>query len=217
MSDLQCPARVILARHGEAAVPSDGGPRVLTSTGELQSVALAQMVADRRVAALWSSTLARAQQTAALVGERLSLPLTPDDRLRELMVDEVPPEGVGTQAGPGQDPGPDPDPGPAPDPGDVYAAWLEGELDGVMFGESGHEVVARLKGVVEEVADRFRGETVLLISHGGIIELGLPRLCRNLSRGFVDAHPLDNGEAAELEVDASGWVCTRWAGHRVSG
>ncbi|HET6694674.1 MAG TPA: histidine phosphatase family protein [Pedococcus sp.] len=224
MSDLQCPARIILARHGDAAVPashassgagiaghgvadghgSAGLPRVLTPAGQRQSIALAETLADRRVAALWASTMARAQQTAGIVGERLALPVTHDDRLRELMVDEAAPIGAVPPAEPGQD------------PGDVYAAWLEGDLDGAMFGETGHEVVGRLRSVVEDAADRFRGETVLLVSHGGIIELGLSRLCRNLSRGFIEAHTLDNGEAVELDVDSAGWLCTRWAGQAVA-
>lgn len=201
MADLQCPARIILARHGEAAVPPGGGPRALTATGEVQSKALADAVRDMRVAALWSSTMGRAQQTAAIVADSLGLPVVPDDRLRELMNDErwTPPLR-------------DKD-----DPGDVYAAWLDGDLDGTIFGETGHEVVERLRSVVEDVADRFRGEAALLVSHGGIIELGLTHLCRNATADFVDSHPLGNGETVELEVDSSGWVCTRWAGLPLGG
>lgn len=193
MSDLQCPARVILARHGEAATPETGGPRTLTPRGAEQARELSGAAQDRRVAALWSSTMTRARQTASIVAEQLRLPVTYDDRLRELMADEG--------SVPGQH---------EPDPGDVYASWLDGDLDGAMFGETGHQVVARLESVVEEVADRFRGETVLLVSHGGIIELGLIALCRNVDRGWTDAHPLEPGDAVELDVDSSGWVCRRW-------
>ena len=196
MADLQCPARIILARHGDAATPDGGGPRLLTPTGVDQSEQLAGRVLELRVAALWASTMERAQQTASVVGERLGLPVVSDDRLRELINDDrwTPPLC-------------DKD-----EPGDVYAAWLEGDLDGTIFGETGHDVIARLRDVVEEVADRFRGEAVLLVSHGGIIELGLSHLCRNVTPSFVDRHPLGNGEAVEVEVDSSGWVCTRWAG-----
>ncbi|MDF2092518.1 histidine phosphatase family protein [Knoellia sp. 3-2P3] len=196
MADLQCPARIILARHGDAATPDGGGPRLLTPTGVNQSEQLAERVFEMRVAALWASTMERAQQTASVVSERLGLPVVSDDRLRELINDErwTPPLC-------------DKD-----EPGDVYAAWLEGDLDGTIFGETGHDVIARLRDVVEEVADLFRGESVLLVSHGGIIELGLSHLCRNVTASFVDRHPLGNGEAVEVEVDSSGWVCTSWAG-----
>jgi probable phosphoglycerate mutase len=196
MSDLQCPARVILARHGEAVTPGDGAPRRLTPRGVEQARALAGATRDRRVAALWSSTMERARQTAGIASEELRLPVTYDDRLRELMADE----------------GSAPDPRDA-DPGDVYASWLDGNLDGAMFGETGHQVVGRLSSVVEEVADRFRGETVLLVSHGGIISLGLIALCHNVDRAWADAHPLEPGEAVEVDVDSSGWACRRWADH----
>jgi 2,3-bisphosphoglycerate-dependent phosphoglycerate mutase len=196
MTDLQCPARIILARHGDAATPDGGGPRLLTPRGIAQSEALAEVALEMRVATLWASTMERAQQTAAVVGDRLGLAVVGDDRLRELLNDEhwTPPLC-------------DKD-----EPGDVYAAWLAGDLDGTIFGETGHDVVERLRSVVEDVADRCRGEAALLVSHGGIIELGLTHLSRNVTAAFVDAHPLDNGETVELEVDSSGWVCTRWAG-----
>lgn len=196
MADLQCPARIVLARHGAAATPDGLTARSLTKTGVAQSEALAGQAASLRVAGVWSSTMRRARQTADIVAERLSLDVVPDDRLRELLNDErwTPPLR-------------DKD-----EPGDVYAAWLDGDLDGTLLGETGHQVVARLHDVVEDAADRFRGEAVLMVTHGGIIELGLTHLCRNVTASFVDGHPLDNGDVVELEVDSSGWVCTSWAG-----
>jgi probable phosphoglycerate mutase len=196
MADLQCPARIVLARHGAASTPDGMSPRTLTNSGVAQSEALAATAASLRVAAVWSSTMLRARQTADIVADRLGLDVVPDDRLRELLNDErwTPPLR-------------DKD-----EPGDVYAAWLDGDLDGTILGETGHDVVGRLRDVVEDAADRFRGEAVLLVSHGGIIELGLSHLCRNVTASFVDRNPLDNGEAVELEVDSSGWACTSWAG-----
>lgn len=196
MADLQCPARIVLARHGAASTPDGTSPRTLTKRGVAQADALAAVAASLRVAAVWSSTMLRARQTADIVADRLGLEVVPDDRLRELINDErwTPPLREEDE------------------PGDVYAAWLDGDLDGTIFGETGHDVVGRLQAVVEEVADRFRGEAVLLVSHGGIIELGLTHLARNVNAAFVDSHPLDNGEAVEVEVDSSGWVCTTWAG-----
>ena len=199
MADLQCPARVVLARHGAASTPDGSSPRQLTKDGVAQADALAATAASLRVAAVWSSTMLRARQTADIVAGHLGLDVVPDDRLRELLNDErwTPPLR-------------DKD-----EPGDVYAAWLDGNLDGTLLGETGHDVVGRLRSVVEEAADRFRGEAVLLVSHGGIIELGLSHLARNVTAGFVDHHPLDNGEVVEVEVDSSGWVCTSWAGEPV--
>ena len=199
MADLQCPARIVLARHGAASTPDGTSPRRLTKAGVAQADALAAVAASLRVAAVWSSTMLRARQTADIVAGHLGLDVVPDDRLRELLNDErwTPPLLDRDE------------------PGDVYAAWLDGDLDGTLLGETGHDVVERLRSVVEEAADRFRGEAVLLVSHGGIIELGLSHLARNVTAHFVDSHPLDNGEVVEVEVDSSGWVCTSWAGEPV--
>ena len=134
-----------------------------------------------------------------------------DDRLRELMNDErwTPPLC-------------DKD-----DPGDVYAAWLEGNLDGTIFGETGHDVVERLRSVVEDVADRCRGEAALLVSHGGIIELGLTHLCRNITAAFVDSNPLtqrrDRGAGGGLlrlglhELGRQPAGCPAGHGHPLTG
>jgi broad specificity phosphatase PhoE len=194
MTDLQCPARVVLARHGEAAASLAGQPRELTSRGRAQARGLAEGLAGERVAAIWSSTMLRAAQTAEVVAAHLGLPVTADDRLRELVGDEpwTPPAHL------------------EDDPDEVYAAWLAGDLDGTIAGESGHDVVGRLRSVVEEVADRYRGECVLLVAHGGIIELGLLHLSHNVTAAFTDRHPLEPGAFAVVEVDSQGWTCTRW-------
>jgi probable phosphoglycerate mutase len=99
---------------------------------------------------------------------------------------------------------------------DEHLIGADIELDngrvGGLLGGHGEVLWSR---ILDEAADRFRGEAVLLVSHGGIIELGLSHLARNVTAGFVDHHPLDNGGVVEVEVDSSGWVCTSWAGEPV--
>lgn len=193
MSDLQCPATFVFARHGDAVSPGTSEPRQLTAAGIEQSRQLAATLADRRVATLWSSTQQRARQTAEILGDTLSLPVHPDDRLREFLVDERAPIAA------------------ARDADEVYRAWLTGDLDGEILRETGREILARLSDIVDEIADQYRGETVVLVTHGGITTLGLVALCRNLSLEATDQRPLENGETAEIEVDSSGWTCLRWA------
>lgn len=199
MSDLQCPATFVFARHGDAMPPRTGEPRQLTAAGVEQSRQLAETLADRRVATLWSSTQQRARQTAEILGDTLSLPVHPDDRLREFLVDERAPVRAEASAD------------------EVYRAWLTGDLDGEILGETGGQILARLSDIVDELADQYRGETVVLVTHGGISTLGLVALCRNLSLEATDRRPLENGETAEIEVDSSGWTCLRWAGVPVRG
>ena len=66
--------------------------------------------------------------------------------------------------------------------------------------------MTRVGLVLREIADAHPGETVLAISHGGAIGLGVPALCR------MDVEPsqLANTATVEMLADADGWVCTGW-------
>lgn len=80
---------ILLARHGETdhnAPPArvQGWLDVpLNDRGREQAHALAAAAAGEGVASLWSSTLARASETAAIVGAELGLEPRLDERLRE--------------------------------------------------------------------------------------------------------------------------------------
>jgi broad specificity phosphatase PhoE len=81
-------ARVYLARHGQTAYNLERRfqgqlPVPLDDTGRRQASELAERAADHGFAALWSSTLLRARETAAVVAERLGLEPREDPRLME--------------------------------------------------------------------------------------------------------------------------------------
>ena len=91
----------------------------------------------------------------------------------------------------------------------VLGAWLSGDLEpAVPGGESGRQVVDRVLPVLDEVADRFRGETVLVVTHGGVI-LALFGL---LAAGspYAPKHDGDVPHTASyvFERDADGWRST---------
>jgi broad specificity phosphatase PhoE len=81
-------ANVYLARHGQTAYNLERRfqgqlPVTLDDTGRKQAVELAERAAAHGFAALWSSPLLRARETAAVVAERLGLHPTEDARLME--------------------------------------------------------------------------------------------------------------------------------------
>ena len=202
MTDLQCPARIFVVRHGEAdyesPLLSDAGGW-LTPLGRLQSRDLADALAGERLARVWTSDLARAVQTGEIVAGRLDVDVVVREGLREL--------GVGDHAGGTGDPDPF---------AETFAAWLAGDLDSrIAGGESGREVVDRFAGVLEEVADAHRGEAVLVVSHGGAISLAVPHLARNLDPVHARGLPLPNCAVVALEADADGWVARAWNGEPV--
>jgi probable phosphoglycerate mutase len=199
MGDLQCAARILVARHGaadyESELLSDAGGW-LSPAGRQQSRDLADQLAGDRIARVWTSDMSRAVQTGEIVAARLDVDVIVRTGLREF--------GVGDAAGTTGDP----DPFAA-----TFAAWLDGDLTArIPGGESGLEVVARYEAVLDEVADAHRGESVLVVSHGGVMCLVLPLLARNLAPDHTRELPLPNCGMVALEADDDGWVARSWAG-----
>ncbi|MFC4783734.1 histidine phosphatase family protein [Nocardioides sp. MAHUQ-72] len=204
MSSLQCPARVFVARHGEAEyetdlVTDDGG--CLTPQGRAQARALADRLRGERIARVWTSSLSRAVQTAEIVAARLDVDVVVREGLREY--------GVGAIAGTHAD--------ERAHVGAAFDAWVEGDRDATIGGgERIDAFVGRVTTVLEEVADEHRGETALVVSHGGAILAALPPLV-GIAAERVRGLSLPNCAAVELEADAEGWRLTTWDGRRDIG
>lgn len=191
MSDVHCPARIIVARHGEAEyetpeMNATGGS--LTMLGRKQAGDLGERLRTERVAAVMCSELSRAVQTAEIAAGVLGLPVRVRERLHEYPAGDYlghPYEHGFFDA--------------------MVRAWLAGDLSrGVPGGETGQETADRVLGVLEDVADQFRGETVLVVSHGGVILA----LWGAIAPGSPDAPASDlvlNGSSYVFEHDADGW------------
>lgn len=192
MSDLHCPARLIVARHGEAEYETDtmtesGGS--LTALGRRQARDLGDRLVGERVAGIVSSDLARAVQTAEIAAGVLDLPVQVREGLQEF--------AVGDFLGRAWDP-------VVFDP--MVAAWLAGDLStGVPGGETGDQIVTRVLKVLDEIADQYRGETVLAVSHGGVILALMGRLAAGSPAVPKDAYDVPNCSTYVLERDADGW------------
>ena len=192
MSDLQCPTRVFLARHGEAdyetdLVTDDGGS--LSATGRAQARALGERLLGERIARVWCSPLSRAVQTAEIAAGVLGVVVVVREDLREY--------GVGALAGT------DASESAALRP--VFEAWVAGDdAARIPGGEAVAGIAARVSGVLDEVRDAHRGEGVLVVSHGGAIMVTVPVL---LDRPRETGHDLalPGGAHLALEGDDEGW------------
>jgi len=191
MSDLQCPARVFVVRHGEADydrpdVMTDEGGR-LSARGREEALVTASWLKGERIAAIYASPLTRARETAEVFGQVLDVPVTTLPGVEEFRVADL--DGQGFEVGQR-----------------YFGAWLAGQLDlRWPGGETGHEVITRMTNALDYLSLRHRGEALIVISHGGAMSLTLPRIA---SGGGVSLHappPLATCAIVRLEVDADGW------------
>lgn len=201
MSDLHGPAHLFVARHGDAEYPTAHGVMTLeggrlTDAGREQVRSMALLMPEKNITHVYSSTLSRARESAALAAEVLGVGTSAVGGLQEYE--------VGDLAG-------------APYSDEraqrVFTAWMDGDLAaGFPGGETGAHIVERYREALETIADAHRGESVLVISHGGVMSLAIPRLSRNVRDDLARRQYLPNAVPAELSVDAGGIEVTSWPG-----
>jgi broad specificity phosphatase PhoE len=158
---------LLLVRHGETDWNRDGRWQGHSDT-RLNDVGLqqaARLAGDLDgVDVVYSSDLARAQETAAIVAQRLGLPVRLDERLRERSFGAW--EGKTAAE-------------IEVEFGDAHARWLAGEGPGAADAEPFGEFAARVQGFLADVLTRHPDETVLVVAHGGSI-----RVIHALARGL---------------------------------
>lgn len=159
--------RIYLVRHGETTWNAEGRWQgtldiPLGEVGHQQAQALAKHLKDRPIAAIYSSDLSRARDTAELLSRAKGLEIQTDARLREL--------DFGVFQGLTHD--------------EIRAKYPEEErelfvdyLDFVLpEGESRRAVQARVYEMWQEVVRRHPNSEVVVMSHGGPVRLLLLKL-----------------------------------------
>jgi broad specificity phosphatase PhoE len=163
---------LLLARHGETDWNLERryqgwADPPLNETGRKQARLLAEQLRERPFDAVYSSDLRRAHETAEIVAEPHGVPVVADEGLREI--------DVGPLSG---------------------LTWLEVRErwgDDRPYGESRDEHHARVRGALEEIARRHRGERILIVTHGGTM-----RALHSIARDGADVDPIENCGVVEL-------------------
>lgn len=201
--------RICLVRHGETdwnvARRIQGHLDVgLNATGVGQAQALAQRLSAQPFAAIYSSDLARAQTTAAMVASASATKVCSNPAWRERHHGAF--EGLTyTEA---EQRYPD-------DYVHFAARHAERALPG--GGESQSAFRARIVAALDELRQRHAGSTapVLVVAHGGVLDLinrharGLPL---SVPRDFLVPNVAVNWiEAVSPSTSPSGWQITTWA------
>ena len=152
-------ATLILVRHGEtdwnrARRWQGHADTTLNELGRRQATDLATALAGEPVAAVYSSDLRRAQETAAIVADAHGLEVRVEPRLREINFGEW--EGLTTAE--------------IHDPYPTFVRdWPPDEGKPFPGGETYVAMGARVVAALEEIGRRHRDETVVVILHGGPI------------------------------------------------
>ena len=175
---------VVLARHGETDYNRLGrfqglGPVPLNDTGRAQARELAALAATHGFVELWTSPLARARETAAIVGDACRLVPREDIRLVETDT------GAWTDRWFSQIRAEDPA---------AFAAYERADPDfAYPGGESLHHQTERVTSALREIAKRPR--PVLVVCHAMAIRLAFAALGQPMT-AVPNATLLDCGGAA---------------------
>ena len=195
--------RIIAIRHGETAWNVD--TRIqghldipLNDTGLWQARQVGQALADEPVAAIYSSDLQRAWATAQAVAHTTGAPLTPERGLRERSFGSF--QGRTFQQIEGESP-------------EQAQRWRKRDPDFVPDGggESLTMLRARITRTVDEIATRHRGEQIVLVAHGGVMDV-LYRLATRLDLQAPRTWQLTNAAINRLLWSAdNGLALVGWA------
>jgi broad specificity phosphatase PhoE len=154
--------RILLARHGETAWNALGRLQghtdiELNDVGRAQAQSLGEAIASTGVTSVWTSDLARARQTGAIVAEALRLaPPQIDPELRERKFGVF--EGLTREQCASEHP-------------EAWQAWLA-QTGTPPGGEPRQDVTTRLTRALARIVASTT-EPTLVVSHGGVMRLWL--------------------------------------------
>lgn len=187
------PAHVCVVRHGETDWNLSGILQgwidvPINDQGRRQAHELATAFADQGFAAIWSSPLIRARETAEIVAADLGLaPPRCHDGLRERNFGAI--QGI-----------------PKTELAELSPVLLQQILKrnpAAVFeaGETMDEFADRVLGAVAEIGASHAGERVLVVTHGWVMDV-ITRHLAGLPRSAILNMKRKNGESLWLEATA---------------
>lgn len=160
---------VLLIRHADAShnngteeLTVSHGDLPLSERGRFQAKVLALRLAGRRLAAIHTSHLQRCRETAAAIAEKTALPISIDERLREVEIAGA--ENIGLHEL-------------------AEIALARGGWSHLPGTEQSPSIRARMHDAIEAIIERHSGERVAVISHAGAINAYIAALL-GLSHDF---------------------------------
>lgn len=193
--------RICFVRHGETDWNIEQRLQghidlALNARGEAQAVAVGRYFATQRADALYGSDLLRARQTAQPIAQALKLPLLLLPALRERNFGRC--EGL-TLAQIA-----------VRYPEDAHAIECRDADYAAPGGESRRQHGARVLDCLARLVDDHRGQTIVVVTHGGVLDV-IYRRARGLPPDAARDYPIPNAGINWLTIDGAQWAIERWA------
>jgi probable phosphoglycerate mutase len=201
--------RLYFVRHGQSeanvlrVISNRDLPHPLTELGRQQAVALAERLSVP-LAAIYTSPIVRAAETAQIVARHKNLPVEKVDALRE--------PDCGIMEGRGDE--------------EAWAEhhratndWVDGKFDSrIAGGESYNDLRTRFVPFIDRLtaAHVYTDHNLLLITHGSLLYLMLPLVLSNIDLASVGDYPMPNTGSIIAENRANGLICLAWCGVKLA-
>jgi len=188
------PVRILLARHGETVFNVEGrwqgqSDSPLTERGKAQARELARALAHESIAAVYSSDLGRAAQTAEEVATIHGLSVITDERLREIHTGDWTAKGrVEIEAG---------------WPGGLQQWATQPSHFVIPGGESIYAAQQRVLSFFATHMPAHEGQTVVVISHGAVCQTILVDAMGKTVNDLWLKERMDNCQISRLEWTAA--------------
>ncbi len=186
--------RLFWVRHGESVVnlTKEFSHRLvdkpLTPRGILQAQQTASYFVDKGIDAIYCSPLKRAEQTARIIADRLSLPLMEIENFREIHVGDLeqrPPDAEGWAFHM-----------------QIFSSWMAGD-QAIRFpgGEDGYELSDRMLAGLRSVLSGEGKSAILVVGHGGSFVSTVRNFCPGIELDWLRMQHMENCSITEIDFD----------------
>jgi alpha-ribazole phosphatase len=188
--------RLLIARHGLTTWNSEGRFQgqtdiSLNNTGRRQAIALANRLAREDIDAIYASDLSRAWETALAIVAHHSCRLYAEPGLREMSFGDW--EGLTYAEIQGRD-------------AQLLKHWEADELNvSAPSGETLQQIATRVKSALERLIADHPDETVLVVAHGGALQVLLCQALGLPPQSYWQFH-LDQASLSEVRIYPQGAI-----------
>ncbi len=185
---------IYLVRHGEnpANLSKEFSHRhvdyALNDKGRLQAEQTAAVFVGQSIAAVYSSPLLRAVQTAAIIAGTLGVPTHVIEEFREVNVGSLEGQTPTRELWEQHD--------------NVFRAWLGGQPETTFpNGEDHHRLIARMQAGLRQVLTLTPDQPSIIVGHGGIFTATLAAYCADIDLLAIIRAPNHNCSITEIDLE----------------